>query len=178
MKKAPFRFLLPLLMVASAGHAALNNLSAELTITGKIKPDTFSCAVMLSESSISLLEKTDTLIKQGENATAPTLIHVSLAEGDPRCAALASDGKIAYKVLGNADSTDANALANSLTDETAAKGVAIGVFDGDNKPFAINDGLLAAREDTVIGLQMVQLTGQEAVPGNINVMATVQIERL
>ncbi|MBL7637097.1 MULTISPECIES: fimbrial protein [Atlantibacter] len=179
MKKAYFRLLLlPLIMAAGIGQAAAENNSADLVISGKIKPDTFMCHVVLSETSISLLEKTDTLIKQGEDATAPTIIHISVDNGDPRCTALVDEGKIAYKVLGNADSINPYALANALSDETAAKGVAIGVFDGANKPFAINTGQLESKTDTTIGLQMVQLSGQEAVPGNINAMATVQIERL
>ncbi|MBN6044520.1 fimbrial protein [Citrobacter sp. ku-bf4] len=179
MTKTHFRFfLLPLMLAAGIGQAIAEENTATLQISGTVKPNTFSCTVMLNESSISLLEKTDTLIKQGDEATNPILIHISVDRTNSQCATLADQGKIAFKVLGNADTTDANALANSLTDETAAKGVAIGVFDSANKPFAINSGTLPLQDDTTIGIQMVQLTGQEVVPGNINSMATVQIERL
>lgn len=179
MIRTRFRlFFLPLMMTAGFGQAIAEDTTAVLQISGTVKPETFSCAVMLNESSVSLLEKMDTLIKQGDEATNPILIHISVDRTNRHCAELADEGKIAFKVLGNADATDVDALANSLTDETAATGVAIGVFDSVNKPFAINSGMLPLQEDTTIGIQMVQLMGQEAVPGNINTMATVQIERL
>jgi len=43
---------------------------------------------------------------------------------------------------------------------------------------SVNAGLLVAQKDTVFGLQMVQLKGQEAVAGNINSFVTIDIERL
>ncbi len=113
---------------------------------------------------------------QDDNATSPVNIHMSIEGGD-QCTAMVAQGKIAYRFSGTADNADGTALANSLTDATAAKGVAIGIFDADNKPVEVNTGLLPATTDTVFALQMVQLKGQDAV-GNINTAVTIEVERL
>lgn len=151
--------------------------SAVVDISGTLSSTQLTCIVTPSESSVSLLELPDTLIKQGDSATTPVTVHLKVDGGD-KCTSLVDTGKIAFRFSGTADSADGTALANSLTDSTAAKGVAIGIFDGDNKPVEVNSGLLPAKTDTTFGLQMVQLTGQEAVGGNINTSVTVEIERL
>lgn len=168
---------LALAMLVSAGPVMATDHSAVVDINGTLTSEGFSCSVMPSESSVSLLELPETLIKQGDNATAPVTVHVSV-EGSEKCSTLVDDGKIVFRFSGIADNVDGTALANSLTDETAAKGVAIGIFDGDNKPVSVNTGKLPAKTDTVFGLQMVQLKGQEAVGGNINTAVTIEIERL
>lgn len=179
MKKNSMALAISGLFLACTGlaHADSADTAATLSISGDVKGAEFSCAVIMSESSVSIIESPDALIKQGDNATSPKAIHLSVA-GEERCATLVSEGKIAYKVLGIADNADGTALANDLTDETAAKGVGIGIFDANNKPVNVNTGRLSATEDTVFGLQMVQLTNQQAVAGNINATASVQIERL
>jgi len=153
------------------------DMSAVVDISGSLIREGFTCAVNTSESSISLLELPETLIKQGDNATAPILVHISVV-GNDKCAELIDGGHMAFRFTGKEDDADHTALANSLTDETAAKGVAIGIFDADNKPVTVKTGLLPAKTDTVFGIQMVQLKGQEAVGGNINAAMTVDIERL
>ncbi|EOW6721483.1 fimbrial protein [Cronobacter dublinensis] len=170
--------LLTFVAIFASSAALAGDMSASLDITGVVKPAEVSCQVKLSESSISILEESDTLIKQGENATSPKIIHVSIESGEPKCDEMVKEGKIAYWFQGTADNADGTVLANALSDDTAAKGVGIGIFDGDNKPLAVNNGRLTATEDTVFGLQMVQLTNQEPVAGNINSTVTVQIERL
>ncbi|WP_448885005.1 fimbrial protein [Citrobacter telavivensis] len=156
-------------------HAENVDTASTLTINGTVKDDYSTCAVNMSESSVSIIETPDALIKQGDNATNPKVIHLSV---DGKCSELVTEGKIAYKILGVADNADGTALANSLTDETAAKGVGIGIFNSDNKVVSVNTGLLIANEDTTFGLQLVQLNHQEAVAGNIYATASVQIERL
>ncbi|XHA18560.1 fimbrial protein [Citrobacter farmeri] len=156
-------------------HAANADTASTLTISGTVKDDYATCAVNMSESSVSIIETPDALIKQGDKATNPKVIHLSV---DGKCSELVTEGKIAYKILGVADNADGTALANSLTDETAAKGLGIGIFNSDNKVVSVNTGLLIANEDTTFGLQLVQLNHQEAVAGNIYATASVQIERL
>lgn len=160
-----------------AGTAQAKDMSANIIISGTLKPAEFTCSVALSESSVSVLENSDTLIKQGDNATSPVTVQASV-DGGPECDKLADEGKIAYKFMGVADDADGTVLANSLTDETAAKGVGIGIFNSQNEPVPLNTGRLVAQEGGAFGLQMVQLTNQEAVAGNINSTVTVQIERL
>ena len=179
MKKNLLAIVISSLMLSAigCGQAFAVDTSDDLLILGEITPSAPTCAVMLDKSSVSILEKSDTLIKQGENATLPTTVHISV-EGDPRCSEMIDAGKIGYKILGTPDNADGTALSNLLSDETAAKGVAIGIYDSQNKPFAVNSDTMMAKTDSSFGLQMVQLTGQQAVEGNINSLATVQIERL
>lgn len=163
---------------------ASNDIPATISISGSVSESNFSCAVLLDESSVSLIQDSDTLIKQGDNATTPTLVKIAVSGGDANggpnlCNTLIHEGKIAYKFLGTTDNADGTSLANVLSDETAAQGVGIGIFDDQNKPIAANTGLLLAKEEvTTIGLQMVQLHNQTPVAGNINSTVTVQIERL
>jgi len=175
MKKSLLTLMVSALFIS--GMVQAEDLSATMNISGVLKPAQYNCAVKLSESSVSILEKSDTLIKQGDKATAPTLIHVTM-EGDAKCSEFVNEGKIAYLFQGTADNANGTALANALTDASAAKGVAFGVFDEQNQPLALNKDRVIAKTDTVFGLQMVQLIDQEAVAGNINSTLTVQIERL
>ncbi|MEE9682562.1 fimbrial protein [Lelliottia amnigena] len=137
----------------------------------------FVCSVIPDQNSVSLLELPETLIKQGDNATKPIAVHLQIG-GNDKCADQIAAGKMAYRFSGTIDNADGTALANSLTDDTAAKGVAIGIFDGNNKPVKVNTDQMVATTVTTFGLQMVQLTGQEAVAGNINALVTIDIVRL
>ncbi|EKK5267358.1 fimbrial protein [Cronobacter dublinensis] len=178
MKKALLGLAMSALFINGMAYAEISNdTSATISITGTLEQASASCTVMLSESSVSILDNTDTIIKQGENATNPTLIHASV-QGTDECAQLVADGKIAYKFKGTADDADGNVLANALTDGTAATGVGIGIFDENNNPVEVNTGTILAKEDTTFGLQMVELNGRNGVAGNINATVTVQIERL
>lgn len=175
MKKTLSGLISATLLLACAAQA--EDTSATIDINGVLKDAEFSCSVTLSESSVSILDRADTIIKQGENATFPVTIHATV-NGGKKCDELVAQGKMFYWFEGTADNSDGTVLANYLTDETAAKGVGIGIFDRDNKPLAVNKGTLQANTDTVFGLQMVQLSNQEPVAGNINSTVTVQIERL
>lgn len=175
MKKLLSGLISATLLLASAAQA--KDMAANIAISGTLRPAEFSCSVGLSESSVSVLENSDTLIKQGDNATSPVIIHVTVF-GGAECDKLVEEGKIAYKFTGAADDADGTVLANSLTDETAAKGVGIGIFNGQNELVPVNTGRLGAQGGSAFGLQMVQLTNQEAVAGNINSTVTVEIERL
>ncbi|MDT3667275.1 fimbrial protein [Cronobacter dublinensis] len=178
MKKALLGLAMSALFINGMAYAEISNdTSATISITGTLEQASASCTVMLSESSVSILDNTDTLIKQGENATNPKLIHASV-QGTDECAQLVADGKIAYKFKGTADDADGTALANALTDGTAATGVGIGIFDENNNPVEVNTGTILAKADTTFGLQMVELNGRNGVAGNINATVTVQIERL
>lgn len=179
MKKNILGLVISGFFLVNAGVALAESIDtpATLSIDGYVRSNEVSCMISMDKSSVSLIDKPESLIKQGDNATSPEEIHLSVV-GDDRCNTLISEGKIAYKVLGVADNADGTALANSITDESAAKGVGVGIFDADKKPVSINTGLLSAHEDTVFGLQMVQLTNQQAVAGNLYATASVQIERL
>ncbi len=175
MKKTVLGLAMSALLITGSAMAQDN--SATVAIDGTVKPAGTVCSVQSSETSVSLLELPENLINQGDNATSPYIVHLSV-NGDPKCTTLVEEGKMAFRFSGVADEGDGTALANLLTDDSAAKGVAIGMFDGDNKPVAVNTGLLTAKKDTTFGLQMVRLTGSQAVSGNINSYVTIDIERL
>lgn len=176
MKKKSIFLLLTGLSLSLTGFAHAKDTAAVLSINGLVTPG-YSCLVTMNQSSVSLVETPDKLIKQGNNATNPLIIHLSLSEGE-QCESLVAEGKLAYRVLGNADNAEGTTLANQLNDSTAASGLGIGLFDANNNPISVNTGLIPAAKDTVLGLQLVQLSNQEAIPGNINAQASIQIERL
>ncbi|MBL5900524.1 type 1 fimbrial protein [Lelliottia amnigena] len=156
-----------------------DNTSTTIQINGVATSDyELVCAVATSAGSVSLLEMPDTLIKQGADATAPVQVHLYVYGPAEKCDSLVEAGKIAYRFSGKIDDADGTVLANSLTDDSAAKGVGVGIYDANNKPVNVNGGSLHAQKDTVIGLQMVQLKGKEAIAGNINSFVTIDIERL
>ncbi|MBM7355464.1 fimbrial protein [Lelliottia amnigena] len=156
-----------------------DNTSTTIQISGVATSDyDLVCMVSPSVSTVSLLEMPDTLIKQGADATSPAQVHLEVQGPGDMCDSLVKAGKIAFRFSGKIDDADGTVLANSLTDDTAAKGVGVGIYDANNKPVNVNGGLLPAQKDTVFGLQMVQLKGQEAVAGNINSYVTIEIERL
>ncbi|MCU7784376.1 fimbrial protein [Lelliottia amnigena] len=168
-----------LLAAMPAMAVQTDNISTTIQINGVATSDyELACAVVPSESSVSLLEMPDTLIKQGADATSPVQVHLAVVGPTDKCDLLVEAGKIAFRFSGKSDNAEGTALGNSLTDDTAAKGVGVGIFDANNKPVSVNAGLLVAQKDTVFGLQMVQLKGQEAVAGNINSFVTIDIERL
>jgi type 1 fimbria pilin len=168
---------LAMLGLLTSGLASAKEYSAVMEINAVVNPKVMTCSVIPSDSSISLLELPETLIKQGDDATKPVVVHLSVV-GAEECDQMISQGRMAYRFTGVSDEAGGTALANSLSDSSAAKGVAIGIFDGSNKPIALNSGLLPAKDDTIFGLQMVQLKGQEAVGGNINTSVTIDIVRL
>lgn len=156
-----------------------DNTSTTIQISGVATSDyELVCRVSPNVGSVSLLEMPDTLIKQGDDATSPTQVHLEVQGPGDMCDTLVKEGKIAFRFSGKIDDADGTVLANSLTDDTAAKGVGVGIYDANNKPVNVGGGLLPAQKDTVFGLQMVQLKGQEAVAGNINSYVTIEIERL
>ncbi|WP_446030291.1 fimbrial protein [Lelliottia amnigena] len=167
-----------LLAAMPAMAVQADNTSTTIQISGVATSDyELVCMVSPSVGTVSLLEMPDTLIKQGDDATSPVQVHLEV-QGPDTCDTLVKEGKIAYRFSGKTDDADGTVLANSVTDNTAAKGVGVGIYDANNKPVNVNGGLLPAQKDTVFGLQMVQLKGQEAVAGNINSYVTIDIERL
>lgn len=167
-----------LMVCTGQSFADTSDVSATLSIDGRVNSSDFVCSVDVSESSVAIIDSPEDLIKQGAKATKPTLVHVSLVDTDPRCEELLSQGKIAYKIRGVADDAAGTVLANTVTDTKSAKGVGIGLFDAANKPVSVNSGRLIALADTILGLQLVQLNGQQPVEGNIYATASIEIERL
>lgn len=169
------------LLLSCTGLAHAEDQAANISVSGLVTPG-YSCFVNMSQSSVSIVETPDKLIKQGNNATNPVIIHLSVKSNtvnhQQQCDSLLAEGKLVYRISGTADNADGTVLANQLKDSTAASGLGIGLFDASNTPINVNTGRLAATADTILGLQLVQLSNQEAVSGNINALASIDVEHL
>lgn len=65
--------LLTFVALFASSAALAGDMSATLDITGVVKPAEVSCQVKLSESSISILEESDTLINRARMPLHPRL---------------------------------------------------------------------------------------------------------
>lgn len=184
MKKSILGLTVSALFMVGAAHAATtdtNDVSATLSVTGTVVEDiTEVCTVALDKSAVALANDVTDLINQGDKATATGSEQVNLhITGGDQCQSEVTAGHMAYKFTGIADDADGSVLANADSSETAAKGVGVGIFDKAGNPLKVNqDNLSATSEGNAITLQMVKLTGKEAVAGNVQSSVTIEIERL
>lgn len=171
MKKTLIAFTFASLFIA--GIAQAMDHSATVEISGSLNRDTTECTVY-ADSSLILNGKIEELIDQGQPATAFTNLNYSIGDNGGQCI-----GKIALQLHGVADDADGTALANSETGETAAKGVAVGLFNTDLSPMKINDNKITPTSNVgVIKMQLVKLNGQTPVEGAVHASLTLDIVRL
>jgi len=180
MKKTMLAFAVSALMVAGAAQAATdaNDQSATLSVTGSVTKE-FSCAVNLSQTTVSINADLEDLKAQGIQHVPTNSVELTVSGGTD-CNDMVSQGKIAYTFHGTADNADGNVVANSLTDSTAARGVGIGLFDLHGNSIALNNGILSANAGgpTQLGLDVVSLMNQAPTAGAVQGQVTIQIERL
>lgn len=188
MRIRPLNLALTALLTASIAPAiaATQDVSATLNIAGVINSDIEDhCVITLDQSVINLTSSSNNLINQGENATSPERLVVtvqSLNENFTQCDKDIYNGKIAIKFTGTHDNADGTAFANTATGENAAAGVGIGLFNYNNTPidsreiYKIRD--LSNDSVNYLGLQLVKLTGQTVKTGAVAGNITFQIERL
>lgn len=180
MKKSILGLAVSALFVMGAAQASTNpdDVSATLTIAGTVTPTVSPCTVNLGQSSVDLSADISTLAVQGSSTTPTATVDLTVT-GDAQCADLVSQGKVAYKFLGTADSSMGSILANSATGEGAAKGIGIALYDNAGQNLLINkDTMTATTGASHLGLAMVRLAGQEAAVGAVQGSLTIQIERL
>ncbi|ELY4157609.1 type 1 fimbrial protein [Cronobacter turicensis] len=169
-------------LLQTTAHA--NDIPATLAITGSVTQGaSYSCSLYLNKSSVALQDNTSTMINQNENGTggANVLIAIGGNSYTSQCKTLADQGKLAYRFIGTADDADGTVLANSNNSAGSAKGVGVGVFNGDDEfsPLKINqDSLPANSWGNTIFLQMVKLNGQQVIAGSVESSLTIQFERL
>lgn len=179
MKKSILAAAVSALFMVGAAHAEVNpnDTSATLSVTGSVTQE-YSCAVNLSQSTITLNSDINDLVTQGTSTANGSTVVISLT-GSDECVNLANNGKIAYKMSGKADNADGNVLANTST-ENAATGVGIGLYDYQGNVVPVNgEPLLARKSDsTPLSLSLVKLNGQEAVAGSVQGSLTIEVERL
>ncbi|WP_436894166.1 fimbrial protein [Siccibacter turicensis] len=183
MRKSVLCAMIPALFIMSAAHAEPEDSvmsSTNITVDGAITSGDGSCAVAMNKSSISLLADKTTVVPQSQtksNSFNGTL-SVSLS-GDDICNQRIQDGKIAVRFTGPADEVEGNVFANTATGENAAKGVGVGLFLSNRSRIVINQGAIPVRTKPLeMSAQVVGLTGQEIVEGNVQAAITVEIIRL
>lgn len=170
------------LFMATFAHAEMNaaDVPATLTITGTATADTEAlCTLGASVSSIYLRGDVSNLIAQGDDADNMSFVPLRI-EGNAQCDTLIEQGRLTYRFLGTADDGMGSALANASTGESAATGVAIGLFDNQGKPVSINSSGITASQTSGqgIGFQVVKLKDQTATAGTVHGVLTIDIERL
>ncbi|EKY3118314.1 type 1 fimbrial protein [Cronobacter turicensis] len=183
MKKSILGLTVSALFMVGAAQASTNpnDVSATLSVTGTVVEDiTQVCTVSLDKSSVALSNDVGDLINQGDRATANGSERVNLQIiGGDQCQTEIAAGHMAYKFTGMADNGDGTVLTNTDTSATAAQGVGVGIYDYVGNVLKVNqDTLPATTEGNAITLQMVKLTGQEAIAGNVLSSVTIEIERL
>lgn len=174
-----------LLSGATQAMADSSDVSATLQIGGTVNAaSTNNCQIELSDSVINLYSASGALTEQDANATSATPLSFTVKSVDKysECGKKIYDGQIAVKFVGTYDEAEGNAFANTLTGESAAKGVGIGMFDMKNAPIDVSQ-MYKIVDNTnistnIIGLQMIKLKGQTVTPGSVAGGITFQIERL
>jgi len=173
MKKTFIAFTLASLFMASAVQA--KDYSAVVDISGSVVGDHTECAIF-AESSVTLAGKIETLPAQGANATKPSQLGYSIQpiNGNSSCV-----GKVELQLHGNSDDSDGNTLKNDDATDAGAKGVGIGLFDANFKPINIKDNHITITDQpSFINLQMVKLTDQTPVEGNVHGSLTLEAVHL
>ncbi|EOV9673183.1 fimbrial protein [Cronobacter turicensis] len=189
-KKAALVVLGLLTAGVAQADSAPQDKPATLSVTGEVTSADHGCRVALSKDTLAFNMNAGEVIYQGHDATQPQTVNVTIQEGDINgnfCSKAVQNGHIALKFVGQADDADGTALANQYyNEESGATGVGFGFFTEDNKPIAINSGLLKVNDFTPIdqlgtikfGVQPVRLTNRNITAGMLGAAVTVEIERL
>ncbi|ELY6245477.1 fimbrial protein [Cronobacter universalis] len=99
--------------------------------------------------------------------------------GDEICNQRIQEGKIAVRFMGPADDVEGSVFANTANGENAAKGVGVGLFLSNRARININQGAIpVSMKPLDLSAQVVGLTGQDIVEGNVQAMITVEVVRL
>lgn len=183
MKKKLTGLLFPAFLLASSfcAEAAIEDQSATLSISGTAVADTDAlCSISAQASAVYLRGDISNLINLGEVSNNMTFVPLSI-QGNEECFAQMKEGRFSYRFVGIADSVEGKALANASEGDSAAQGVAIGLFDKQGHPVDINqDYIIPSRNNGVqgVGFQVVKLDGKVATAGTIHGVLTINVERL
>lgn len=163
--------------------ASAEDSTATLNINGTVgKGIASACTMKLDKATVKLTGNTSTMINQNEPIKEGEDVVLTL-NGGAECYQLAEQGKLIYKIMGNADNADGTVLANNDTSANAATGIGIGIYNihsyNHNQQLRINkDSVKVNPLVNAIGLTMVKLNGKEVRGGNVQGTLTIQIERL
>lgn len=183
MRKSLLYAAMSALFIMSYAQAESTNdlmSSTDITIDGAISGGDGACTVAMSKNTISLLADKTTIIPQSQqkaNSFNGTFF-VSMS-GDSICNERMQQGKMAVRFTGPADEVEGTVFANTATGENAAKGVGVGLFYSSRGRVTINQGAIPVTTKPLeLGMQVVSLTGQDVVEGNVQAAITVEVVRL
>ncbi|EPT7063709.1 fimbrial protein [Cronobacter turicensis] len=182
MKKKLTCLVFPALLLASSfcAEASTEDQSATLSISGAVVADADAlCNISAKASAIYLRGDISNLINLGEVANNMTFVPFTI-QGNEACVSQLKEGRFSYKFVGVADSIEGKALANASEGDSAAQGVAIGLFDDEGRPIDINHTVVLASQNRAqgIGFQVVKLNGKVATAGTVHGVLTIDVERL
>jgi len=169
-------------------HSALaaTDISANLQISGSVTDSqNEGCHVDFGNvTSVTLDGSTDNLMSEDifNSAQAhPILIYVQGDSATGECARRIQENKIALKFTGMPDTANGQTLGNTLTDDDAARGIGVEIFQ-NNKVVPVNSQLpltnTGSTGNMVIDLQLVKLDGQTPAAGKMQNSLTVEVAQL
>lgn len=183
MKKSILGVTLSALFAVCAAHAEPADTvmsSTDITVDGAISAGDGSCSIAMSKNAVNLIADKTHMIPQDQykaNYFGDTL-SVSMS-GDDICNQRIQEGKIAVRFTGPADDVEGTVFANTATGENAAKGVGVGVFYQTGGRMTINQGAIpVTMKPLVVGMQVVNLNGEDVVEGSVQAAITVEVVRL
>ncbi|EPN9528784.1 fimbrial protein [Cronobacter malonaticus] len=183
MRKSVLCAIIPAFFMMSAAHAEpADNVmsSSDITVDGAITSGSGSCTVVMSKGAVSLLADKSSIVPQSKMKTDyfNGTLSVTLS-GDDICNQRIQEGKIAVRFTGPADDVEGSVFANTATGENAARGVGVGLFLSNRGRVTINQGAIpVGTKPLALSPQVVGLTGQEVVEGNVQAVITVEVVRL
>lgn len=161
--------------------AVAEDAAATLNISGTVgKGSLGSCTAVLDKTAVTLTGNISSMANQNDPLNDDGQAVKITFTGSDECYFAAMENKLAYKFIGTADNAEGTVLANSDASYEGAQGIGIGVYDLRKKTLLkINqDSLPAAVGGSMLGLNLVKLTGQEVKGGHVQGSLTVQVERL
>lgn len=183
MRKSVVCALVSTLCFMSAVHAETTDnvmSTSDIIVDGAITSGDGACTVLMDKDVVNLLADKTTIVPQSKRKADhfDGTFSVSMT-GDEICIRRIQEGKIAVRFTGPADEVEGSVFANTATGESAAKGVGVGLFLSSLGRIAINQGAIPVTPKPLsLSAQVVGLTGQEVVEGNVQASITVEVVRL
>ncbi|EOL8936644.1 fimbrial protein [Cronobacter dublinensis] len=176
------KILLLGLTLVSAACVAAEDKTATLSVTGSVHQSS-GCAVSLSRTTADLgnqkIERLPAVATSPINTTSSVLVIASLT-GAGCTDYTNTDNYYAHTALqfnGVADSTESTVLANTLSDDTAAKGIAVGLYSSEGVRFNINENIPLNDGRFPFFIGMVKVNDNPSA-GKVQSSLTVSVEHL
>ena len=170
--------LLAAICISSCASAYAQDTSADLQINGTVNNTESACALSLSSSALALKAvNVSALPAQGGDS-------VDVSHTDSLGIRMVGDKckTTGLKFIGNTDKTEGNTLLNSLTADTSAKGVGVGVYNAYGHAIDFSQTLAPSwtvfNGNYAIYMRLVKLTGETPTMGDVQSSLTFQLENL